>query len=135
MAYRLSQPDYITVLIGNADWAWPEAVEKIFRPHGINALVANSSNEMVSVIDKNKIHLAIVDESFDDLSGMHTMKIIRKHDRLLPCIMLATQIDRSFLTEALNLDVFSVVAKPVDMGVLSGQLNRLFWKYYDLRLF
>ncbi len=135
MAYRLTQPDQVNILIGNADWPWPEAVEKIFRPRSINALVANSSSEMVRIIIKNQIHLAILDESFDDLSGMHTMKIIRKHDKLLPCIMLASHIDRTFLTEALNLDVFSVVAKPVDMTILTGQLKRLFTKFYSINFY
>ncbi len=32
---------------------------------------------------------------------------------------------------ALGLDVFSVIDKPVDMGVLREQLNRLFIKKYN----
>jgi len=33
------------------------------------------------------------------------------------------------------LDVFSVIAKPVDLGLLRRQLNRLFVKAYDSPLF
>jgi len=37
--------------------------------------------------------------------------------------------------EALKLDVFSVIDKLVDMGILWEQLNRLFIKRYDSDIF
>jgi len=135
MAQRLSQPSTVNVLIGNANWAWPQAVAELFRPRGINALVANSSNEMVNIIDKNKVHLALLDVSFDQLTGLQTLKIIRKHDKLLPCILLAQLINERLLSEALSLDVFSVLNIPVDITRLQEQLNRLFVKYYDSNMF
>ena len=135
MTQRLSQPEIVNVLIGNASWPWPQAVSEIFRPRGINALVANSSGEMVQIIDKNRIHLALLDVAFDKLSGMQTLKIIRKHDRLLPCIVLAEHIDKELLADALRLEVFSVMSKPVDMSLLAEQINRLFMKYYASNMF
>lgn len=135
MAQQLSQPVNVNVLIGNTDWAWPQAVEQIFRPCGINALVANTSDEMVRVIDNNKIHLALLDMAFDELTGIQTLEIIRKHNRLLPCILLARHIDQRLLSEALRLDAFSVMSKPIDINRLREQLNRLFLKYYASNLF
>ncbi len=135
MAQRLSQPEIVNVLIGNANWPWPQAVSEIFRPRGINALVANSSGEMVQIIDKNRIHLALLDVAFDKFSGMQTLKIIRKHDRLLPCIMLAEHIDDELLADALRLEAFSVMSKPVDIPLLAEQINRLFMKYYASNMF
>ena len=41
----------------------------------------------------------------------------------------------STLYDALGLDIFSVIAKPVDMGILQRQLNRLFVKRYDSEIF
>ncbi len=78
MAHRLSQPDHVNVLIGNADWPWPQAVAEIFRPRGINALVANSPDEMVHIIDNSRIHLAILDENFGKLTGLQAMKMIQR---------------------------------------------------------
>ncbi len=137
MAQRLSQPESVNVLISNANWPWPQAVAEIFQPLGINALIANSSNDIVRIIDNKKVkmHLAILDLALDELSGLQTLKIIRKHDRLLPCILLAQQIDERLLAEALKLDVFSVLVKPLDLGLLTGQLNRLFIKHYASNMF
>ena len=135
MVPRLSQAMNVKVLLSNADWAWPEAVSKIFQPRGINALVANSSSEMVRIIDNNRIHLAILDLQFDDRSGLQTLKIVRKHNQLIPFILLTHQTDDRILAEALTLDAFSVLAKPVDLALLAGKINRVFQKYYASDMF
>ena len=135
MVPRLSQPQHVNVLLDSAHWAWPRAVEEIFQPRGVNALVADSSGDMVRLVDNNRIHLAILDSGREELGGLQTLRMIRKHDALIPCIMLAQMMDKHLLSEALNLGAFCVVAKPVDMQLLAEQINRLFQKYYDSKLF
>ena len=135
MVPRFSQPDNVNVLISNAPWAWPRAVEEIFQPRGVNALLARDSGEIVNLIDTSRIHLAILDSGEDELTGIQTLRLIRQHNARVPCILLTQQIDKHLLSQALNLGVFSVVAKPVDMQLLAQQINRLFIKYYDSQLF
>lgn len=147
MTKRLSQPESVNVLISNADWAWPQAVTQIFQPLGINALISQSTRETVRIIVNNKIHLAILDTTTagnpqggyqptdDQLNAMNTLKIIRKHDQLLPCILLAKCVDRRLLADALALEAFSVLAKPVDLGILVEQIDRLFTKCYASDMF
>ncbi len=135
MAVCLSQSENVNVLLNTANWAWPQAVSQIFQPRGINALVAESSGDMVNLVDKNKIHLAILDTSLDDLSGLRTLELIRNHDNLLPCLLLANTIDKRLLAGALKLKVFSVLTKPVNLGQLANQINRIFQKYYSSNLF
>lgn len=132
MPHRLSQPKNINVLISNADWAWPQAVAQIFQPRRINALVADSVSDMVRLVTYNKMHLAILDSHPDDLSGMQVLKIIRQHDQLLPCILLAAHPSQQLLAQALALNAFSVLDKPVDLTLLAEQVDRLFLKYYDI---
>jgi DNA-binding NtrC family response regulator len=132
MAHKLSQPENINVLIGNTDWAWPQAVAQIFQPRRINALVADSVSDMVRLVTYNKMHLAILDSRPDDLSGMQALKIIRQLDQLLPCILLAARPSRQLLAQALALNAFSVLDKPVDLTLLAEQVDRLFLKYYDI---
>jgi len=135
MVPRLSQPQHVNVLLDNAHWAWPRAVEEIFQPRGVNALVAQSSGDMVKLVDSNRIHLAILDSGREELGGLQTLRMIRKQDALVPCIMLAQIVDKHLLSQALNLGAFCVVAKPVDMQLLAEQVNRLFLRYYDSKLF
>jgi len=125
----------VNVLVSNADWAWPEAVRTIFMPRGINALLATEANDVLDIIEQRRIHTAIVDMDSERLSGLGTIKMIRVHYPLLPCILVARVAERELLSDALELDVFSVITKPVDMDVLLGQLDKLFIKRYNSTIF
>ena len=135
MAQRLAKPQSVNVLITDASWAWPQAVSEIFQPRGINALLANTGGEIVRLVSNNKIHLAILDSVVKDLTGMQALKVVRQHDPLVPCILLAQQPEKRFLAEALALNAFSVLAKPVDLSLLAEQIDRLFIKCYASDMF
>ncbi len=135
MAHRTSDSQSINVLLSNANWAWPQAVEKIFQPRGINALVADSAADITKLIDIQKIHLAIIDNSMTDLTGTQALKIIRQLNPQLPCILLAQKPQKRLLAEALALNTFSVLEKPIDLALLAGQIDRLFLKHYQSNLF
>lgn len=125
----------INVLASSANWAWPLALRKLFQPRGVNLLVAENTNEFVSIIDQRRIHTTIVDLDSEKSNGLTTVKIIRIDYPLLPCILLTTTVGETMLNKALRLDVFSVIEKPVDMNILREQLNRLFIKKYNSDIF
>jgi DNA-binding NtrC family response regulator len=130
---NLSKPEF-NVLASGASWAWPEALRDIFRPRDVNLLVAESTGEFVNIIESRRIHTTIVDMDAET-SGLATIKIIRLNYPLLPCILLASAAGEAVLSRALELDVFSVIDKPVDMSILLEQLNRLFMKKYNSNIF
>ena len=135
MVSNLSQLEEVNVLASEASWAWPEAVRSIFRPRGVNLLVAENASEFVNIIERKRIHTTIVDMDSEGSNGLATIKIIRMDYPLVPCILLSSETGESLLGKALSLDVFSVIDKPVDMGVLQQQLNRLFIKKYSSNVF
>jgi len=135
MVSNLSKLEEINVLASEANWAWPEALRYIFRPRGINLLMAEDAVEFVNIIERKRIHTTIVDMDSEQSNGLATIKIIRMDYPLLPCILLTSAAGESLLGKALRLDVFSVIDKPVDMSVLQEQLNRLFVKKYNSDIF
>ena len=135
MLSNLSQLEEVNVLVSDANWAWPEALRCIFQPRGVNLLVAESASEFVNIIERKRIHTTIVDMDSERSNGLATIRIIRIEYPLLPCILLTSAACKSLLGKALQLDVFSVIDKPVDMHVLRQQLNRLFLKKYNSSLF
>ena len=135
MVSNLSKLEEVNVLASGAHWAWPEALRRIFRPRGVNLLVAENATEFVNIIRRRRIHTTIVDMDSEHSNGLATIKIIRMEYPLLPCILLSSAAGRELLGEALRLDVFSVVDKPVDMLILRELLNRLFVKKYDSGIF
>ena len=135
MVSNLSKLEEINVLTSGANWAWPEALRYIFRPRGVNLLVAENAAEFVNVIERKRIHTTIVDMDSQESDGLATIRIIRMDYPLLPCILLSSTAGEALLGKALQLDVFSVIDKPVDMCILQKQLNRLFIKKYDSDIF
>jgi len=135
MVSNLSDFDEINVLASDANWAWPQALHGIFRPRGVNLLVAGSVDEFVNIIEQKRIHTTIVDMDSAKSDALATIRIIRMSHPLLPCILLTSRPGRNLLEKALQLDVFSVIDKPVNMDILQGQMNRLFRKKYNSGIF
>jgi DNA-binding NtrC family response regulator len=125
--------DY-NVLASQTDWAWPRALGDIFQPRGVNLIVAGAAGEFVNVLEHQRVHATIVDAD-SHLGGLATLRLIRMDFPRLPCLMLSSRSGQDLLGQALDLDVFSVIDKPVDMHVLQQQLNRLFVKKYDSDIF
>ncbi|UCG59252.1 MAG: response regulator [Phycisphaerales bacterium] len=135
MVSNLPKLDEINVLASEAHWAWPEALRNIFKPRGVNLLVAQSVGQFVNIIEKKRIHTTIVDMDSEQSNGLATVRIIRMDYPALPCILLARGANEAMLGKALQLDVFGVIDKPVDMNVLREVLNRLFLKKYGSDVF
>jgi DNA-binding NtrC family response regulator len=125
----------VNVLASQASWAWPAALREVFQPRGVNLLVAEDADQFVNIIRSKRIHTTILDIDSEKSNTLTTIRIIRMDYPLLPCILLSSTAGESLLGEALRLDVFSVIGKPVDMGVLREQLNRLFLKKYSSDIF
>lgn len=132
---NLSKSEEINVLASEASWAWPKAMRDIFEPREVNLLVAEGPSEFVHIIERRRIHTTIVDMDSERATGLTTIKIIRISYPLLPCILLTKSAGEAVLSKALQLHVFSVIDKPVDMGILREQLNRLFAKKYNSDIF
>jgi CheY-like chemotaxis protein len=134
MVAMRAQHSEFNILSSEANWAWPEALRDIFEPRGVSLLVAHNAGEFVDVIKQTRIHTTLVDMD-SEIDGLMTIRIIRMNYPLLPCILLASEVGATMLSKALQLDVFSVIDKPVNMEVLQNQLNRLFIKKYHSDIF
>jgi DNA-binding NtrC family response regulator len=129
------QLEEINVLASAANWAWPKALSDIFRPREVNLLVARTAHEFVNVIESRRIHTTIVDMDSERSEGLATVKVIRISYPRMPCILLTSGANEAVLNRALQLGVFSVIDKPVDMAILRRQLNRIFMRNYDSDIF
>jgi len=135
MGYSVPKTDEINILVSQANWAWPVALKDIFEPRGVNMLLADDTDACVDIIEHRRIHTAIIDMDSEKNNGLAMAKVIHNHFPHLPCILLSHLAEKNLLTQALQLDIFSVIDKPVDMSVLLWQLNRLFVKKYDSEIF
>ncbi len=125
----------INVLVGHGDRAWSNAVEEMFAPRGIRSMIASSAGEAVDILAGSRVHMALVDIDSQVVNGLSIVRAVRGYEPMLPCIMASERCERPVLSRALELDVFSVIAKPIDVLILQSQLNRLFIKKYNSYVF
>jgi DNA-binding NtrC family response regulator len=134
MVAQSKHPEHINVLASEANWAWPLAERDLFRPRGISLLMAKSADEFVNILRNRRIHTAIIDTD-STTAGLAAIRAIRIEYPLLPFIALSSQTETDLLGRDLQLNVFAVVDKPVDMEILRELLNRLFVKKYHSDIF
>jgi len=127
--------DSVKVLINSSGWAWPDAARQIFKNRPVELLVVRRAGEALNLLQHRRIHTAILDMDCETVNGLAVIKMIRSGFPLLPCILLADSAEEKLLSTALELDVFSVINKPVDIELLQNQLHRLFVKKYNSNLF
>lgn len=84
MVSDISNIKEVNVLASVAGWAWPSALQDIFKPRGVNLMVARNSTEFVDVIEQRRIHTAIVDMDTEKSNGLATIKLIRSDYPRLP---------------------------------------------------
>ncbi len=125
----------INVLVGHGDRAWSNAVEEMLAPRGIRSMIASSAGEAVDILAGSRVHMALVDIDSQVVNGLSIVRAVRGYEPMLPCIMASERCERPVLSRALELDVFSVIAKPIDVLILQSQLNRLFIKKYNSYVF
>lgn len=124
----------INVLVSQSKWAWPKAIKSVFEPCGVNSLLAENTNDALNIIERRRIHMAILDMDSEKLDGLSTIRLLRRHYPLLPCILVSSRVEKTILSKALRLDVFSVISKPVEINLFQEQLNRLFLKKYNTKI-
>ena len=125
----------VNVLTSQANWAWPQALKDIFEPRGINLLTAASADEFINVAEHKRVHTAIIDMDSEQANGLATIRLMKRRYPLLPCILLSSSTEQALLNKALQLEVFSVIDKPVNLEILRRQLDRLFKKKYGSDIF
>jgi len=124
----------LTVLLANEQEDWHHTVRGLLEPQGVQTLVARSGREALDLIETRPIHVAVLDQQMPQLGGLQVIKMMRELRHAPPAaILLANQLTNHLLHEALGMQVFTVLAKPVDFNLLLDSLARVLKRYHESR--
>ena len=131
-------PNRLTVLLANEQEDWHQTVRNLLRPQGVTTVSARSGREALSMLETQPIHLAVLDAQMPGLGGMQVVKLMRErekadHRKSPPAILLADELSSALLREALGMQVFSVLGKPVDFNLLLDAMARVLRRHYESR--
>jgi DNA-binding NtrC family response regulator len=123
----------LTVLLANEQEGWHRTVRGLLEPQGVRTLSVRSGREVLDVLQHDEVHVAVLDAQMPQLGGMQVVKMMQQAGRKTPAILLAEHLTNQLMQEALSLQIFSVLSKPVDYPVLLDSLARVVRRHYEGR--
>lgn len=123
------------VLLAQMDWEFSQAIGALLMPRGIQSLVARDALDTLDILSQRPVHTAIMDLDGSQSSGLGLVRMIRNDYPNVPCIGLCGRAERRLMESALELEIVTMIVKPIDLSILLEQLNRLFVRRYSSRIF
>ena len=127
-----------TVLLANDQEAWHQTVRHLLEPQGVQTVSARNGREALRLIETTPVHVAVLDQQMPQLGGLQVIKLMRDMNKAdlnkIPAtILLTSHLTNHLLHEALGMQVFSVLSKPVDFNVLLDSLARVLRRFHENR--
>jgi CheY-like chemotaxis protein len=123
----------LTLLLANDQEQWHDTVRQLLESQGVHTLSARSGHEALEMMESVPVHVAVLDTQMPQLGGLQVVRLMREIEKAPPAILLARQLNNHLLQEALGMQVFSVLAKPVDFNLLLDAIARLLRRHYESR--
>jgi CheY-like chemotaxis protein len=125
----------LTVLLPDQPEGWQATVRTLLEPQGVHTLTVHTGREALEILESDTpIHLAVLDAQMPGLGGLQVIKLLREHKKATPpAILLSQNLTNHLLHDALAMQVFSVLAKPVDLNLLLDTMARVLKRYHESR--
>lgn len=119
------------ILVCDDDKEIVQAIEIYLAKEGYNVLKAYDGEEALKVLNKNTIHLVILDIMMPNKDGIETLNEIRKNTSI-PVIMLSAKSEDEDKIKGLNLGADDYVTKPFNPLELIARVNSGIRRYTKL---
>ncbi len=124
-----------TVLLASENDPWHQNVHQTVRgllePQGVVTLSARTGREALAVMERQTVHVAVLDMRMPQLGGLQVVRLMRELPHAPASILLADDPSGQLLRDALAMQVFSVLAKPVDYAQLLDALARVMRRFHN----
>jgi CheY-like chemotaxis protein len=120
-----------SVLITDDDTAFRDTIRDMLEPCGYRLALAGSGEEALEIVQRQEIHLLLVDMHMSRLTGLETAQRVHRFNRALPWILMSARVDEELLQQAQLADVFTVLRKPVDRTTITSNVALALRQRYD----
>ena len=113
------------ILVVDDDLNIQEMLNSGLSRYGFSVQVSSSAIDALSMIEKTKFDLLIIDVMMPDIDGITLCKTIRNMDKSadIPVIILTALSDAETMNDALLFGAVDYVVKPFDMRSLKEKIN------------
>ncbi len=120
-----------SILITDDDLGFRETLQDVFEPKGYRTYLAGDGAEALDIVQREEVHLILLDLHMPKLSGLEVIRQIKQIDAILPCILMSADLNESLVRQAEMLRAFSVLAKPVTSRQITGIVQMALRSAYD----
>ncbi len=118
-----------SILITDDDQGFRETVRELLEPQGFRTLLAADGEEALEIVRFEPVHLLVLDMHMPKLTGVETIREVKRIRALLPCILVSAALDDEIVRQVQD-QAFSVLHKPVSgRKIMQTVRNALRWTY------
>jgi DNA-binding response OmpR family regulator len=113
------------VLVADDDPEILRLVRMTLEMDGYSVVAADSGRTAVREFMRSEPVLVVLDMNMPDIDGLETMSQLRKHNELVPVIILTGRSDAVDVTRALDSGADDYITKPFHPAILSSRIGAL----------
>lgn len=122
--------DSPSLLITDDDRDFRETLAEVFASRGYQPILAGDGGEALEIVRQRPIHLLLLDMHMPRVSGLETMRTLRREHLAIPCILLSAALDEEIIAQAHAADAFSVLPKPIRLAEITRLVAQAFKQVY-----
>ncbi len=120
-----------TILVCDDEKEIVEAIEIYLMQEGYNVLKAYNGREALDILQKEQVHLLVLDLMMPEMDGIHAMMEIRKSSSI-PIIVLSAKSQDSDKILGLNIGADDYITKPFNPLELVARVKSALRRYTSL---
>ncbi|MCR4896324.1 MAG: response regulator transcription factor [Lachnospiraceae bacterium] len=121
----------MTVLVCDDEKDIAHAIELFLQSEGYRVLTAGNGKEALEVLDREEVHLVLLDIMMPVMDGVTTLARIREQSNI-PVIMLTAKSEETDIILGLNLGADDYVTKPFNPVELMARVRSGLRRYMQL---
>lgn len=120
-----------SMLITDDDRDFRETLRGVFEPRGFRTLLAEDGHEAIKIVHRERIDVALLDMHMPRLTGIETIRRVKKVRAVVPCILISAEMDESLAEEAKDAAAFSSLSKPISLAEITRTVSLAMRTAYD----
>lgn len=124
---RLEVP---SLLITDDDRDFRETLRSVFEPR-FRTLLASDGQQALDILHEQEVHLLLLDMHMPKLTGLETLRQVKRFKSRLPCILISAALDENLIRQAQLAEAFSVLSKPITRQQITNSVNTAMRRIYN----
>ena len=121
------------ILISDDDEGCRESVCDALSGQGYRTYAASCGGEAIEMVRHHPVHVVIVDMNMPDMTGVETVRIIRRETTItVPSILMSADSSLDVMRRAFSAHFDSFMPKPLNLRTLRRIVLEIIRRYYEM---